>query len=466
MNARLPAGVAAGHPATAAAGLEILLAGGSAVDAAVAAGLASCVAETVMTGLLGGGHAIVYEAASGRARNLDCFCAVPGLGAERRRSELVWLEVPFGAELIHYAIGPASCAVPGVPAGLGALWREYGVLPWAQLLEPALQLARDGVELPPAHAAVLEMLAPALTLDSGTRIYSPGGRLLRAGERLEQPGLVNALESLLVEGPDSAYSGTIAQALLDVGEERGALLTRADLEAYEPLWTEPIEVTRLGLRWLTRRGISLVPETLAVLPDLGGRSPAERLLALVAALGGAAGAEQHTTNVTAVDEAGNACVLTTSLGLGSGDYLPGLDLHLNSMLGEGDLVAPGLPPTGERVPSMMAPTLVLAADGLSLAAGAAGGARLRTALLTAAAGVLDEGLTPQEAIDRPRVHPDGDVVNAEPDADEDGLAALEAAGRTVRRWPEQHHYFGGVSLIARAGGAADPRRSGAALPVA
>ena len=76
MSARLPAGVAAGHPATAAAGLEILADGGSAVDAAVAAGLASCVAETVMTGLLGGGHAITYEAAGGRVRNLDCFCAV------------------------------------------------------------------------------------------------------------------------------------------------------------------------------------------------------------------------------------------------------------------------------------------------------------------------------------------------------------------------------------------------------
>jgi gamma-glutamyltranspeptidase / glutathione hydrolase len=104
VSARLPAGIAAGHPATAAAGLEILRAGGSAVDAAVAAGLASCVAETVMTGLLGGGHAIVYDAASGHVRNLDCFCTVPGLGGEPRQAELVELEVPFGAELVHYAV--------------------------------------------------------------------------------------------------------------------------------------------------------------------------------------------------------------------------------------------------------------------------------------------------------------------------------------------------------------------------
>jgi gamma-glutamyltranspeptidase / glutathione hydrolase len=463
VSAHLPAGVAAAHPATAAAGLEILTDGGSAADATVAACLASCVAETVMTGLLGGGHAITYDAASGRVRNLDCFCAVPGLGAELFPAELVELEVPFGAELIHYAVGPASCAVPGVPAGLGALWREYGVLPWTRLVEPALRLAREGVELPPAHAACLEMLASVLTMDSGARIYSPGGRLLRAGDRLEQPGLVNALESLAAEGPEGAYSGTIARALLALAVERGALLTEGDLTAYEPLWMEPVELTRLGRRWLTRRGISLVPETLAVLPDLGARTPAERLLTLVAALDDARRQEQHTTNLAVVDEAGNACVLTTSLGLGSGDYLPGLDLHLNSMLGETDLIAGDLPSPGRRIPSMMAPTLVLDTDGLALAAGAAGGTRLRTALLTAALGVLDEELPPQEAVDRARVHPEGAVVNSEPGADEDGLAALEESGRTVRRWPEKHHYFGGVSLISRGGGAGDPRRSGAAL---
>ncbi|HKS79164.1 MAG TPA: gamma-glutamyltransferase, partial [Gaiellaceae bacterium] len=110
-------GVAAGHPATAEAGAEILAEGGSAADAAVAAGLASCVAETVMTGLLGGGHAIHWDAARGEARLLDCFCAVPsGSGGE-----LAGLDVPFGEELVHYGIGAASCAVPGVPAGLGAL---------------------------------------------------------------------------------------------------------------------------------------------------------------------------------------------------------------------------------------------------------------------------------------------------------------------------------------------------------
>src|SRR5436853_5624499 len=138
-------GVAAGHPATAAAGCAVLEAGGTAADAAVAACLASCVSETVMTGLLGGGHGVYFDAASGTARNLDCFVAVPGLGADPREPELIHLDVPFGAELVHYAVGPASCAVPGLPAGLAALWREYGELPWRRLVEPAIRLARDGV---------------------------------------------------------------------------------------------------------------------------------------------------------------------------------------------------------------------------------------------------------------------------------------------------------------------------------
>src|SRR5436853_219363 len=159
--------VAAGHPATAEAGVEILADGGSAADAAVAACLASCVAETVMTGLLGGGHGIYFDSASGATRLLDCFVAVPsGKGGPMDE-----LEVPFGEELVHYAVGASSCAVPGVPAGLDALWRAHGRLPWARLVEPALRLARSGVPMPPAHASCLAMLAPVMTMHEGAEIY-------------------------------------------------------------------------------------------------------------------------------------------------------------------------------------------------------------------------------------------------------------------------------------------------------
>jgi gamma-glutamyltranspeptidase/glutathione hydrolase len=130
------------------------------------------------------------------------------------------------------------------------------------------------------------------------------------------------------------------------------------------------------------------------------------------------------------------------------------------MLGEVDLIVNPLLP-GQRMESMMAPTLVLADGGPKIAAGAAGGTRLRPALVQVLAGILDEGLEPQEAIDRGRLHSTGELVHVEPGFPEEAVAALEAEYE-VRRWSAVHHYFGGVSLIAVAAAAADPRRSGAA----
>ena len=449
--ASVQAAVAAGHPATAAAGAEILADGGTAADAAVAMALASCVAETVMTGLLGGGHAIWWDGR--RAAALDCFVDVPG-----RSGALVDLAVPFGEDVVQYAIGPASCAVPGLPAGLDALWRAGGRMPWPRLVEPALRLARDGVPMPPAHAACLAMLAPVMTLGRGAKVYAPGGAVLTEGEALRQPGLVDALGVLASEGAASVYRGTLAEALVAV---EGVVVSAGDLRRYRARWRRPAREEYHGVHVETRAGLSGVPELLGGLPRLRGRTPTERVLALVAALDGA-GPESHTTNLVAVDAAGRACVLTSSLGLGSGDWLPGFDLHLNSMLGERDLVVGELV-AGERMESMMAPTLAFDADGLALAIGSAGGTRLRTALVSVLAGILDEGLAPQAAVDRPRAHPGADAVHAEPGVDAAALAQLEAQGRTVRRWPGLHHYFGGVSCVGRGGPAGDPRRSGAAV---
>src|SRR5689334_16137073 len=216
----------------------MLAEGGTAADAAVAASLASCVAETVMTGLLGGGHAIYCDAALGTVRNLDCFCAVPsGAGAPMDH-----LRVRFGEELVDYAVGASSCAVPGLPAGLDALWRAHGHLPWARLVEPAARLAAEGVAMPPAHVACLQMLEPVMTMREGERIYSPGGRLLHDGDLLRQPGLVHALAAVAAEGAGCVYSGSIAESLLALSSERGGALTAADLAAYRAEWADPVEV--------------------------------------------------------------------------------------------------------------------------------------------------------------------------------------------------------------------------------
>ena len=460
-------GIAAGHPATAEAGLEILEAGGTAADAAVAASLASCVAETVMTGLAGGGHAIWFDAESGEAVLLDFFVAVPGLGGAPREQELTELVVRFGDALVHYFIGIASCAVPGVPAGLDALWRRCGRLPWPRVVEPALLLARDGVAMPPAHAACLAMLAPVMTMREGARIYAPGGRLLETGDRLEQPGLARTLEVVSDEGARTFYDGTLAAALLSVMEERKGRVTHDDLAAYEAAWLEPAEAAYADARVFSRDGFTRLLEELASLPALRDMSAAERALTLARVLA----APPHsgrtlddTTNLTVVDGAGNACVVTTSLGLGSGDFLPGYDVHLNSMLGESDLLIGPLEP-GLRMESMMSPTVCLDEESLAFAAGAAGGTRLRPVLVQVLAGVLDESLDTQAAVDRPRLHSTGTVVHLEAGFDERVIEALEAAGYEVQLWAGRHHYFGGVSAAGRSGLAGDPRRSGAALPL-
>ena len=282
--------------------------------------------------------------------------------------------------------------------------------------------------------------------------------LLAAGETLEQPGLVSALELVAEEGASSFYTGSLAAALLELVEERGGLITRQDLASYEAGWDEPDEFGYAGLSLLTRAGLSRLADVFPQLPGLRGLSEPERALAFAAALDG-----DHlpgeTTNLVTLDGDGNACVLTTSLGLGSGDFLPGLDLHLNSMLGETDLVRGDLEP-GERMGSMMAPSIALDGDGVALAAGAAGGTRLRSALVQVVAGVLDEGLEPQQAVDRPRLHPAAGRVQLEPGFAEETVAALQGVGYEARVWPARHHYFGGVSVVTRTGSAGDPRRSG------
>jgi gamma-glutamyltranspeptidase/glutathione hydrolase len=156
------AGIAAGHPATAAVGLEILAAGGSAADAAVAAVLASCVSESIYTGITGGGFATYYDAATRTVTGLDFFCTIPGLDGDVTPGPMVEIDVLFGAVPVPYAIGGASVAVPGVPAGCGEVHRRWGRLPWDRVVTPAIDLARKGVTLPAAQADSLITVAPAL----------------------------------------------------------------------------------------------------------------------------------------------------------------------------------------------------------------------------------------------------------------------------------------------------------------
>ncbi len=141
--------VAAGHPLTAQAGADVLAAGGNAVDAAVGAALVSWVAESPLTGPGSGGFMLVHRARDRSTRVFDFFVSVPGLGLEDRDlAEMDRVDVDFsGGSTQVFHIGAASCAVPGAALGLEGAHKSFGTLPWRDLFQPAIELARNGVEL-------------------------------------------------------------------------------------------------------------------------------------------------------------------------------------------------------------------------------------------------------------------------------------------------------------------------------
>ena len=459
----MPAGVAAGHPATMEVGLGVLAAGGSAADAAVAATFACCVAESILTGIGGGGFATYFDAGTGTVTCLDFFCSVPGTDGDVAAGPMVPIQVEFGGVPLAYEIGGASVAVPGVPAGAAEVHKRWGRLPWHRVVEPAIALARSGVVLPDEQARTLTSVAPALVPGAGAAIYQPNGRLLAGGDLLFHPGLDVALAALAEEGPDVFYTGRMGQLMVDTIRAGGGVLGPADLAGYRVLELPVGHAPLGGYHVFGRHDLNRLVETIGTLPaGVAGLSRGERAVAVADALRGYRRQRVgDTTNVSVVDPDGNACVVTTTLGIGSGVWLPGLGVHLNSMLGEGELITADLAP-GRRMSSMMCPLVVVDESGeLVLAAGSAGASRIRSALVHTLVSALLDGETVREAVHRARFHVVEDVVHAEPGYPEEELEAVGKAGYQVNRWDHLSHYFGGVSAVGLAGAAGDPRRGGA-----
>jgi len=508
--------VAAGHPLTAEAGADVLRRGGNAVDAAIAAAFTSFVTESPLTGLGAGGYMLVHDGSSEVV--LDFFVEAPGRGGEQRSSDLVPIPVWFTPEnrQIFYA-GAASCGVPGAPAGLAEAAKRFGSVPLADLAGPAARLARDGVVLNGEQAFFLKILAPILTLTpEGAAIYAPEGRILREGERFRFPELGDALERLGAEGPEPFYRGDTARAISEWVLERGGTVGLEDLAAFAPRARPPVAVTFRGRRILTNpppsSGGILIAYALALLERLGdvaleplvgameaaqsARGPdfmeglqddefAERFLAPAALDHAAAGVARRlragegpappvdrlgsTTHITAVDDEGRCASVTCSNGTGSGLIVPGTGVHVNNMLGEEDLNPAGFHrhSAGMRLPSMMAPTVVLEDGELRAGLGSGGSNRIRSAILQTVVRLIAENAEIGEAVAAPRVHFEAGAVQAEPGVDEDALARLEARGYEVVRWPARNVFFGGVHAVGRdpatgeLRGGGDARRGGA-----
>src|ERR671915_1526764 len=165
--------VAAGHPLTAQAGARILAEGGNAVDACIAAGFVSWVAESPLTGPGAGGFMLVHRARDRSDRILDFFVTIPGRGLRADGAPMEEVLVPFDRRTLQlFRIGAASCAVPGAVAGLGEAHRLFARLPWHELLAPAVEVAREGFALNRQQAFLHSILDVALRAPpEGRQIY-------------------------------------------------------------------------------------------------------------------------------------------------------------------------------------------------------------------------------------------------------------------------------------------------------
>ncbi len=480
--------VAAGHPLTAQAGARVLREGGNAVDAAVAAMLTSFVTESLLSGLGAGGYMLVAGAGMEPVL-LDFFVQAPTRIGDGSEAELHGVDVSFGDAVQVFHIGPASCGVHGTPAGVCEAVRRWGTAPLEDLAAPAVRLAREGVVLNAGQAYVAEILADLLTsTPECAALWAPGGRILREGELLRNPELGEALLRLASEGAEPFYRGDIAAAVCDWLQQRGGSLTRADLAGYHAIERRPVAVSYRDRQILTNPPPSAGGTLLAYALALLDRGPAPPSLKGIVAAMAAAQSERtpefvegldqdgflerflasrlgSTTHISVIDAEGRACSTTCTNGEGSGVVVPGTGMHLNNVMGEEDLNPLGfhLHPAGRRMPSMMAPSVVMRDGEVELVLGSAGSNRIRSALLQTIVGVVDHGMQAREAVDAPRVHFEDGVVFAEPGID---LGELGAETRLVR-FGALNLFFGGVQAALRRGdalsGAGDPRRGGVAV---
>jgi gamma-glutamyltranspeptidase / glutathione hydrolase len=504
--------VAAGHPLTARTGAEVLRAGGNAVDAAVACVLMSFVAESPLTGPGAGGFMLVHVP-DGGSHLLDFFVAAPGKGSEDREpAALLPIDVHFSEDAIQrFNVGPSSCGAYGTTLGLAQALERFGSVRLADLTATPARAAREGVEVVPMQAFLFQVLEPILRATPECEaIYAPAGELLREGDTIRLPELAGLLERLGAEGPGFLYTGDVAAAASDWVLERGGLLTREDLSSYEVIERPPARVGYRGREVLTNpppsSGGILIADALGILERLERSTDADVIAEVIASTNRARDEDfleglategyleqflakealdsvaielrsrlGNTTHISVMDADGACASVTCSNGSCSGVVVPGTGVHLNNMLGEQDLNPLGFHrhTPGARVPSMMAPTVVLSADDRpEMALGSAGSNRIRSAIIQTIIGVIDHGLPAQEAVSSPRLHVEGREIDAEPGMSEGPLDRLEAGGWRVRRWSEQNLFFGGVQAVARnpdtgeLTGGGDPRRGGVSETVA
>ena len=506
--------IAAGHPKTAEAGIEMLRNGGNAFDAAVAAILASFVAEPGLTSAAGGGFLLAHTQAN---QNIlfDFFCQTPRQKRNETEIDFYPVEVDFGIAVQEFHIGLGAMAVPGNIAGVFHIHKRLGQLPFAVVAEPAIHYANNGIILNKfQHYCLTSILKPiVLTYKEGQQIYVLNGEVIEPEGLVIVKDFADTLAYLAENGAREFYEGEIAHQLVKDCQEQGGHLTLEDLKNYQVIEREPLIIDYRGNTLLTNpppsSGGTLIAFALKLLSkvDLAkigfGAARHLEILAQVMQLTNEARkdgydsylyqsniaerflSEEHlsayeqkltkpvnkwgsTTHLSVVDGEGNAASVTTTNGEGSGYVIPGTGIMVNNMLGEEDLNPQGFHQWQEnvRISSMMAPTMVLQEQQPKIVLGSGGSKRIRTAILQVISNSLDFKMPVYEAVDSPRVHWESDVFYVEPGfVEEEVKKMILPANNQLVRWQEKNLFFGGVHTVVETSeglieGASDQRREG------
>ena len=497
--------VVANHPLAAGAGSEVLLAGGNAVDAAVACLFALTVVEPMMVGVLGGGLAHI-RLADGTHTVLDGLSTAPA-AAQPDMYRTVSDTLPDYQETAgrQNHRGALAVAVPGALAGWCAALARHGTMPLADVLAPAIRLAEAGFVVTPYLSTCVADCAEDLAQDDDlAALFLPGGDPVAAGTRLRRPDYAATLRLIASEGQGALYHGQLGSALAELMAKAGGVVEQRDLAAYAVKQRNPVRSSYRGFEVIgppppassgvhvaqmlnllegfdvgalgfgTPDGVHLLAEVLKIAfadravatadPDFvpvpvkmlmsqayaDQRRPGiDMARAQPHAPGLPSGAESaDTTHVTVADAHGNVVSTTQTINglFGARIAIPGTGLICNNYMFNFD-PHPGhalsIAP-GKRVFTSMAPMMVTQGGRLRYALGLPGALRIFPSALQAIVNLIDHGMSLQQAVEAPRMFTQGHVLELEP-ALFDALApALEARGHAVQASPR---IAGGMNAI-------------------
>ncbi len=466
--------ISSGHKITTKVAADILSSGGNAYDAIIAAGFASSLSEATLTSLGGGGF-LLAKPVDTPTKVFDFFVNMPGLDRKEQESfEFLEIEVVFSDSVQHFHAGLPSAAVPGNLKGYLEVHKELGSLPLADIVAPAIDLARRGVIVSDFQRHVMGLLEPILiSTPESKKLFAPQGRLLNAGELFKNPEYADFLENI-TENAESFYSGSIAKQITKEMQENKGQISFNDLKNYKVNHKKPIKAFFRDYKFLS------CPE-----PSLGGKlitnflenyaedathnlsfATEEHLLKLISNMEKVENkrsiATKGTTHISVVDKDGNIASMTTSNGEGSGTIIKDTGIMLNNMLGEDDLFPQGHSSVkaGTRISSMMAPSLLTKDNKPVVILGSGGSKRIRSAISQVIVNLIDFEMPLDKAIDAPRLHLDDDLVQLEPNLIDPKKQQL--CKYKLNHWSSKNMYFGGVHAIKLPDTAyADSRRDGA-----